>query len=80
MRTMKTFSQMRQSLNEGLKLDSGFKQVKSLKVGKKKKYDAVIAQKGKIFRGYIDGDHLEDFTSIADAEKGIKRFIDLAGK
>lgn len=76
---MKTFSQMRQSLSEGLRLDSGFKQVKAFKVGKKK-YDAVIAQKGKIFRAYVDGDHLEDFTSIKDAEKGIKRFMDLTGK
>jgi len=77
---MKTFNQLRQNLEEGLKLSSGEKQVKAFKVGTKKKYDAVITKNGQMFSAYLDGDHLENFSSIKDAEKGIKRFIELAGK
>ncbi len=78
---MKTFNQMRQSLNEGsVKLSSGEKKVKSFKVGKQNKYEAIVAKKGNIFSAYIDGDHLDDYVSVSKAEKGIKDFIRLAGK
>ena len=72
---------MRQNLSEGkAKLASGEKKVKSFKVGKNNKYDAIVAKKGNIFSAYIDGDHLDDFVSVSKAEKGIKDFIRLAGK
>lgn len=78
---MKTFNQMRQSLSEGkAKLGSGEKAVKSFKVGKNNKYEAIVAKKGNIFSAYVDGDHLDDYVSVSKAEKGIKDFIRLAGK
>jgi len=77
---MKTFNQIRQSLNEGLKLSSGEKEVKSMKVGKGKKYPAVITKKGSYFCAYIDGDKLDDFKSQKEAEKAIADFTKLMDK
>ena len=75
----KTFSQFRQSLNEGLKLSAGEKEVKRFKVGKKK-YEAVITKKANYFCAYIDGDKLDQFKSQKEAEKAIKDLTDLMGK
>ena len=77
---MKTFNQIRQSLSEGLKLSSGEKEVKSMKVGKGKKYPAVITKKGSYFCAYIDGDKLDDFKSQKAAEKAIMDFTKLMDK
>ena len=57
---MKTFNQIRQSLNEA-KLSSGEKEIKSMKVGKSKKYPAIITKKGSVFMAYIDGVKLDQF-------------------
>jgi hypothetical protein len=77
---MKTFSQIRQSLSEGLKLSSGEKEVKSMKVGKGKKFPAVITKKGSAFIAYIDGDKLDEFKSQKEAEKAIMDFTKLMDK
>ena len=77
---MKTFNQIRQSLNEGIKLSSGEKEIKSMKVGKGKKYPAVITKKGSYFCAYIDGDKLDQFKSQKEAEKAIIDFTKLMDK
>tara|TARA_B100001093_G_scaffold29936_1_gene25994 strand:+ start:3550 stop:3783 length:234 start_codon:yes stop_codon:yes gene_type:complete len=72
-----TFAELR----EKVKLGSGEKQVKSLKGGKRKKIDIVIAQKGKNYIVYIDGDKLDDnFKSAKEAEKSANDFIKLMGE
>lgn len=77
---MKTFNQIRQSLNEAIKLSSGEKEVKSMKVGKGKKFPAVITKKGSAFIAYIDGDKLDQFKSQKEAEKAIMDFTKLMDK
>ena len=77
---MKTFNQIRQSLNEGLKLSAGEKEIKSMKVGKKKKFPAVITKKGSAFIAYIDGDKLDQFKNQKEAEKAIMDFTKLMDK
>lgn len=68
-------------LRERVKLGSGEKKVKTLKGGKRKKVDIVIAQKGRDFIVYIDGDKLDDnFKSAKDAEKSANDFIKLMGE
>ena len=68
-------------LRERVKLGSGEKKVKSLKGGKRKKVDIVIAQKGRDFIVYIDGDKLDDnFKTAKDAEKSANDFIKLMGE
>jgi len=77
---MKTFKQFRTSLSEGAyKAKPGEKVVKTFKVGKKKKYEAVIAKKGSYFCVYVDGDKLDEFKSQKEAEKAAKEFTDLMG-
>ena len=74
---MITFAELR----EKVKLGSGEKQVKSLKGCKRKKVDIVIAQKGKNYIVYIDGDKLDDnFKSAKEAEKSANDFIKLMGE
>jgi hypothetical protein len=82
---MKTFQEFRTTspatkLSEAFKAKAGEKVVKTFKVGKNKKYDAVITKKGSQFIAYIDGDELDTFKSQKDAESGIKDFTDLMGK
>lgn len=77
---MKTFNQIRQSLNEAIKLSSGEKEVKSMKVGKGKKFPAMITKKGSAFVAYIDGDKLDQFRSQKEAEKAIMDFTKLMDK
>lgn len=77
---MKTFNQIRQSLNEAIKLASGEKEIKSMKVGKGKKYPAIITKKGSAFVAYIDGDRLDQFKSQKEAEKAIEDFTKLMDK
>lgn len=77
---MKTFNQIRQSLNEATKLASGEKEVKSMKVGKGKKFPAIITKKGSAFIAYIDGDKLDQFKSQKEAEKAIMDFTKLMDK
>ena len=74
---METFAELR----ERLKLASGEKQVKSMKGGKRKNVDIVIAQKGKNYIVYINGDKLDDnFKNAKDAEKSANDFIKLMGE
>lgn len=83
---MKTFQEFRTTssltnkLSEAFKAPAGQKVVKSFKVGKQKKYDAVITKKGNDFIAFIDGDELDRFKSQKEAESGIKDFTDLMGK
>lgn len=82
---MKTFLEFRTTssttkLSEAFKAGAGEKVVKSFKVGKNKKYDAVVTKKGNQFIAYIDGDQLDTFKTQKDAESGIKDFTDLMGK
>ena len=77
---MKTFNQIRQSLKEAIKLASGEKEVKSMKVGKGKKFPAVITKKGSAFIAYIDGDKLDQFKNQKEAEKAIMDFTKLMDK
>ena len=78
---MKTFNQFRTtSLSEAFKTSSGEKVIKTFKVCKDKKYEAVITQKSSSFTGYIDGDKLDTFKSAKDAEKAINDFTKLMGK
>ena len=51
-----------------------------MKVGKGKKYPAVITKKGSYFCAYIDGDKLDDFKSQKEAEKAIADFTKLMDK
>tara|TARA_B100000287_G_scaffold427468_1_gene477157 strand:+ start:6057 stop:6293 length:237 start_codon:yes stop_codon:yes gene_type:complete len=77
---MKKFKQLRVELEEGAyKAKAGEKVVKTFKVGKKKKYEAVITKKGNYHCVYVDGDKLDEFKSIKDAEKAAKEFTDLMG-
>lgn len=77
---MMKFREFRTSLSEAsVKLSAGEKQVKKFKVGKGK-YDAIVTKKGSDFIAYIDGDMLDKFKSVKDAEKAAKDFIDLMGK
>lgn len=79
---MLTFNQFqKKTLKEASKFrtSAGEKEVKSFKVGKNK-YDAVITQKGNLFTAYIDGEKLDVFRSLKEAEKAIKEFTDLMGK
>ena len=77
---MKTFNQIRQSLNEATKLSSGEKEIKSMKVGKGKKFPAIITKKGSAFIAYIDGDKLDQFKNQKEAEKAIMDFTKLMDK
>ena len=78
---MMKFKNFRQSLIEASSKSASVEQeVKKFKVGKTKKYDAVVAQKGKEFIAYIDGDKLDVFKTAKEAEKAIKDFTDLMGK
>ena len=77
---MKTFNQIRQSLNEAIKLASGEKEGKSMKVGKGKKFPAIITKKGSAFIAYIDGDKLDQFKNQKEAEKAIMDFTKLMDK
>lgn len=76
---MKTFNQLRESLEEGYKPKAGEKVVKKFTVGKKKKYEAVITKKGSYFCVYVDGDKLDEFKNQKEAEKAAKEFTDLMG-
>ncbi len=77
---MKTFKTLRTNLAEAAyKLKAGEKLVKKFKVGKKKKYEAVITKKGNFFCVYVDGDKLDEFKTAKDAEKAAKEFTDLMG-
>lgn len=76
---MKTFKQFRTNLAEAYKLKPGEKLVKKFKVGKKKKYEAVITKKGSFFCVYVDGDKLDEFKTSKEAEKAAKEFTDLMG-
>lgn len=70
-----TFAQLRE------KLESGEKEVKSLKLGKKKNVKVTIAQKGRDYIVYINGDKLDDnYKSAGDAEKSAGEFIKLMGE
>lgn len=63
------------------KLSAGEKEVKTLKLGKKKNISVVIAQKGRAFIVYINGDKLDDnYKSEAEAEKTANEFIKLMGE
>lgn len=78
---MKTFKEFRTTkLNEAFKAPSGEKVVKTLKVGKKKNYDAAVTKKGSMFVAYIDGDKLDAFKSEKEAEAAINDFTKLMGK
>jgi 5'(3')-deoxyribonucleotidase len=60
-----------------LKLPSGEKVAKEItKLGKKKNVTAVITSK---FNLYIDGQKLDKYRSVKDAEKAVKEFIKLMG-
>jgi len=60
-----------------LKLPKGEKVVKQLtKLGKKKNVTVVITSK---FNLYIDGQKLDKYRSVKDAEKAVKEFIKLMG-
>lgn len=77
---MKTFKQFRTNLTEGkYKPSAGEKLVKKFKVGKKKKYEAVITKKGNFFSVFVDGDKLDEFKTAKEAEKAAKEFTDLMG-
>ncbi len=68
-------------LREKVKLASGEKQVKTMKGGKRKKVNIVIAQKGRDYIVYIDGDKLDDnFKNAKEAEKSANDFIKLMGE
>lgn len=68
-------------LREKAKLGSGEKQVKAMKGGKRKKVNIVIAQKGRDYIVYIDGDKLDDnFKNAKEAEKSANDFIKLMGE
>jgi len=72
---MLTFVELRE------KLAAGEKEVKSLKLGKSKKVNVQIAQKGRDFSVYIDDNKLDDnYKSAAEAEKSAKEFIKLMGE
>jgi len=79
---MKPFSTIRQmsSLNEAFRAPAGEKVVKQFKVGKKKKYEAVITKKGSNFIGYIDGDKLDTFKNAKEAETAMLDFTKLMEK
>jgi len=78
---MKTFKQFQTNLQEKtFRAPAGERIVKSFKVGKRKKYEAVITKKGTALTAYIDGDKLDVFKNEASAEKAIKQFTDLMGK
>ena len=79
---MKSFMQIRtnQNLSEAFKVPASEKVVKQFKVGRKKKYDAVITKKGSQFIGYIDGDKLDTFRNAKDAEKAMVDFTKLMEK
>ncbi len=63
------------------KLQAGEKEVKSLKLGKGKKVNVQIAQKGREFIVYINGDKLDDnYKTAAEAEKSANEFIKLMGE
>jgi hypothetical protein len=63
------------------KIASGEKEVKSFKSGKRKKVTVTIAQKGRAFTVYINGDKLDDnYKSVKDAEKSASEFIQLMGE
>lgn len=63
------------------KLESGDKVVKTMKLGKGKKVNVQIAQKGKNFSVYINGDKLDDnYKSSKEAEKSAEEFIKLMGE
>ncbi len=60
-------------LEKKLKLPSGETVEKEInKLGKKKNITAVITSK---FNLYIDGDKLDKFKSVKEAEKALKEFI-----
>ena len=60
-------------IEKKLKLPSGEKVEKEIKrLGKKKNITAVITSK---FNLYIDGDKLDKYKSVKDAEKALKDFL-----
>lgn len=60
-------------IEKKLKLPSGEKVEKEIKrLGKKKNITAVITSK---FNLYIDGDKLDKYKSVKDAEKSLKDFL-----
>ena len=67
-------------LSEAFRPPAGEKVVKTFKVGKTKKYDAVVTQRGSTFTAYIDGDKLDVFKTAKDAEAAAKEFTELMGK
>lgn len=72
---MLTFIELRE------KLASGEKEIKSMKLGKGKKVNVQITQKGREFIVYINGDKLDDnYKSAAEAEKSANEFIKLMGE
>jgi len=77
---MITFRQFQTRLNEAFRPPAGEKVVKTFKVGKRKKYEAVITEKGSSFTAYIDGDKLDVFKNAKEAEKAASEFTDLMGK
>lgn len=64
------FKEFRQNLTEATR-------GKKYKVGK---YKAEIKQEGSKFVAYLDGEKLDKFNSMKDAQKGVKDFIDLLDK
>jgi ribosomal protein S9 len=70
-----TFSQLQE------KLAAGEKEVRSYKLGKRKNVLVTVAQKGRAFTVYINGDKLDDnYKSQKDAEKSASEFIQLMGE
>lgn len=69
---MMNFKTFRTSLTE--KTESSV--VKSYKI---KTYKAEIKKDGNKFIAHLDGDKLDVFKSVKDAEKALKDFVDLLG-
>jgi hypothetical protein len=60
-------------IEKDLKLPKGETVEKEItKLGKKKKITAIITSK---FNLYLDGDKLDKYKSVKDAEKALKEFI-----
>jgi hypothetical protein len=79
---VKTFKDVRESLQEAgkVKLASGEKMLKTVKVGKKK-HEAIITQKGNKYGVYIQGEKLDDgFKNEKEAVKAAEEFAQLMGE
>jgi nucleoid-associated protein YgaU len=80
MLTFKQFQTTTLSEASAFRIPTGEKEIKKFKAGKGKvKYDAVIAQKGRLFALYIDGEQLDVFNSSKAAEKAANEFVELMG-